>query len=1305
MIDDRPRPPAFLRARHRTLRAIGALAFAVALVVEPGGVATPAGGRSPVLAEPAAEPVPAAASRPIDPADGWPDAAPDAIADVDATDASATPDAIAEPDGQPAEGVQEPSIIAIDAAAHEHDRVVFAPGGLVDVPFSPRVDDGWSVGGVAPRRLPAGASSGRMMASTRQGSVWAPASSAAEARATGDGDPAATAPIDAPRRLPARPATAVVPASFDVAARTGREPLHATDLRRQVFGFLPYWQLNDRTTRLDYRLLSTIAYFGVGAGPDGDLLKRDRHGSISTGWSGWTSARLGSIIKAAHQRRTRVVLTVQSFAWTSNQAGNQDALLGSPAARLRLARQIAAAVRDRGADGVNLDFEPLVSGRADEFTALVRTIRTELNRLARGYQLTFDTTGWIGNYPIEAATAPGGADAIFIMGYDYRTAKSSSAGSVAPLTGAGYDLRDTVEAFTDRVPASKLILGVPYYGRAWSTTTDRPRATTQTGEKYGWSAPVTYANAVTLAAEHGRRYDRGESSAWTAYRRRTCTRAHGCQMTWREVYYDDAQSLGAKYDLINRYGLRGAGIWALGYDGTRPELYRTIVARFLHDTTPPETGIGVLAPRQGDEGFLVGWSALDLNPIRDYDVQVSVDGGPWRTWLTRTRATDAIWLGRNGHGYAFRARATDARGNRGRWDIASLPAARPVIRPGGFAVVRAATLTMRSRPDTTGAPVATLKAGAIVAVTGGPVRADGYSWYQVAGPLRTWATTTPVRTGNWVAASGSSAYLVPRTPPNTTIVDAGLSGLSFGDGHAASVGPAGVAPLARVFSPNRDHSQDVLTLRWTNGVPLDAISLRVLRANGTTVGTRSLPNVGRGSQVWAWDGAVNGRILVDGRYVLQLIGRAGTRTFSAPSIRPMTPAQVAAYAVTIDTIGPRLTAASSAGWLISPLVDGRHDSVSVTARSTGATHWRLTAARLSGTTVGAVVRTIHGVGGAPRTSWNGRTDGAAPAPDGRYRLTLAVLDPAGNFAARSWTVVVDGTAPSAVLGAAPAVFSPDGDGLADSSLVAWTGGEPAVATARISRGTKLVRIVALAGARAAGSFRWNGRTGAGAPLPDATYQVRITLEDAAGNRRTTLTAVRIDRTAGWLRWTPSAFYPQDRDGLARAARATYRLGRPARTTLQVVGADGTVIRTIWSGRSQVAGAVGWTWDGRASSGAMVAPGNYVLVLTATGATGTTILRRSIVVDAFVIQLSATRLRVGRHLTVRFSSVEALGSRPTVTFDQTGRPPVTRHASLIGPGRYAATFLVRAGRGPAIIRFDATDSGGQRNASARSLWIE
>ena len=56
------------------------------------------------------------------------------------------------------------------------------------------------------------------------------------------------------------------------------------------------------------------------------------------------------------------------------------------------------------------------------------------------------------------------------------SASSSTAGSIDPLSGPRYDLTDTVRAYTARVARSRLILGLPWYGRAWSTTTDDVRA-------------------------------------------------------------------------------------------------------------------------------------------------------------------------------------------------------------------------------------------------------------------------------------------------------------------------------------------------------------------------------------------------------------------------------------------------------------------------------------------------------------------------------------------------------------------------------------------------------------------------------------------------------------------------------------------------------------------------------------------------------------------------------------------------------------------------------------------------------------
>jgi GH18 family chitinase len=230
-----------------------------------------------------------------------------------------------------------------------------------------------------------------------------------------------------------------------------------------------------------------------------------------------------------------------------------------------------------------------VAGHEDDFVALVRSIRAELDAISPGYQLTFDTMGRIGNYPVDALTAPGAADAVFVMGYDYRTSGSPVAGSIAPLTGPVYDLTETVLAYLDEVPASRIILGVPWYGRAWSTVSDELNAKTQSGPKFGHSAAVPYAQALEAAAARDVRWDEREATSWFAYQRSNCTQAYGCVTSWRQVYFDDDRALRLKYDLVNKYGIRGVGIWALGYDGrgSRERPGR----QALRDTTPPEAGI------------------------------------------------------------------------------------------------------------------------------------------------------------------------------------------------------------------------------------------------------------------------------------------------------------------------------------------------------------------------------------------------------------------------------------------------------------------------------------------------------------------------------------------------------------------------------------------------------------------------------------------------------------------------------------------------------------------------------------------
>ena len=238
-------------------------------------------------------------------------------------------------------------------------------------------------------------------------------------------------------------------------------------LSHEVFGYLPYWAVTDPlVAHLDYDLLSTIAYFGVPALSNGTLQK------TGTGWNGWTSATMTDVINEAHAEGVKVVLTVTMMAWDYDYTA-MSAVLNSAHRRTKLADDIAATVAARNADGVNLDFEPMPNSLQAAYTAFVRAVRAALGS---GSYLTVATTGgaasWDEGYDLAGLTASDAANALMVMAYDLNWSGSARAGGVAPIDSPyALDSREAMAAYRARVPSSKLIWGVPYYGRAWTTTT------------------------------------------------------------------------------------------------------------------------------------------------------------------------------------------------------------------------------------------------------------------------------------------------------------------------------------------------------------------------------------------------------------------------------------------------------------------------------------------------------------------------------------------------------------------------------------------------------------------------------------------------------------------------------------------------------------------------------------------------------------------------------------------------------------------------------------------------------------------
>jgi spore germination protein YaaH/flagellar hook assembly protein FlgD len=786
-------------------------------------------------------------------------------------------DEVSGPQGAADAGLQ-PSVHWQEARAHEHDRIAFKAGGRVTAGFMPRAGDPWKVGGVSARALPAGRLDGASMRRQSLHKVARPAIDPA--------DPAVDQPVVDPADvIVARSSLASAPDADEPGPREPQARVDPGALRREVFGFLPYWQVNSTSLRIQYDKISTIAYFGVGADAAGNLQKRNADGTVTTGWAGWTSSRLTSIIDTAHGTGTRVVLTVQSFAWNSSGAARQKALLTSWTARDNLARQIAAGVRDRGADGVNLDFEPLVSGMEGRFVALIAQIRQRLDAIHRGYQITFDTTGHIGNYPIERATTSG-ADAIFIMGYDYRGSTSSPVGSVAPLSRSGYDIRETVAAYAARVPPSKLILGVPYYGRAWSTDSNVVHAKNISGAKYGASTTVTYANALPFFADHGKRYEAIEQVAWTVYRRQTCTTAYGCVNPYRQLYVDDARTLGKKYDLVNVYGLRGAGIWALGYDGTRPELWAALQAKFITDTVPPTiTGASLSSAAfspNGDGTLDTATARLAVTGLIRWGYRVQAAAGVTlgpnlRSGTVSGKSPAFVWDGRDAAGsrvrdgvYRITLWAEDVSANRSQRGLAVTVDTRPasVATTAGSGFV---TPDGDDKADTLA-----LRWSSNQGLTGSIRIKD-----RVGRTVRSWSFSRTASGGATWNGRDANGVVVPDAPytfrvdgrdkgGNRTIVDKRV----LVDRTIRSV-----TWSDRSFDPRAgQHSRASIVLR-RHGV----ITVGIYRGNTLVRPVWTATSLGAGTYTRTWDGrTASGAFATAGTYRIKVTARSwiGTTTYS-----------------------------------------------------------------------------------------------------------------------------------------------------------------------------------------------------------------------------------------------------------------------------------------------------------------------------------------------------------------------------------------------------------------------------------------
>ncbi len=322
-------------------------------------------------------------------------------------------------------------------------------------------------------------------------------------------------------------------------------------LNKIVFGWHPYWS-NGLEANYDWSLLTDLSYFCYAVDPS--------TGNATT-TNSWSTA---NAVTQALAHGVRVNLCVTLFS-------NHATFFGSSSAQQTLITNLINLVSARGANGVNIDFEAVPSSQATNFTNFLVNLCTQFHSQMPGSQVSIALYSVDWSSVFDIATLKDYIDLFVIMGYDYYYSGSSTAGPSSPLysltSSYDYNVSKSITYYLSAgVPPQKLILGLPYYGEEWATSSSSvPSSTTATGSSKIYNTVRNNASGYYSSANF--HFNTNSYVPYFAYNNGS---------SWYQCWIDNAYSLGKKMELVWKRGIGGIGIWALGYDDGYPDLWNKI---------------------------------------------------------------------------------------------------------------------------------------------------------------------------------------------------------------------------------------------------------------------------------------------------------------------------------------------------------------------------------------------------------------------------------------------------------------------------------------------------------------------------------------------------------------------------------------------------------------------------------------------------------------------------------------------------------------------------------------------------------
>ena len=335
--------------------------------------------------------------------------------------------------------------------------------------------------------------------------------------------------------------------------------------------------------------------------------------------------------------------------------------LAKPEVRTTIVKTIVDLVNKYSFDGIDLDFEgfAFVDGNttwpktAPNWVLFVKelsiALRAQQKLLSISAPYAFNPTEkQKGYYVYSWAEIASSIDRLRIMTYDYSVAK---AGPIGPISWTEKTLQYAISI----MPASKVFIGLPGYGRDWITgVTGTCPTTAPPGLKAGAKAAtfrMNYAAAKAVIDQAVPTFDAKSSEATYSYQQTfnglTAKGAATACTVNRTVWYQNDRSYLERMNLVAKYRLGGAALWTLGME----DAAATTAMRNVAQAIAPDTVLSTLTVEQvNSKGAFYGGvftvrgalTLKDKSPVAGIPVSLEIKRVNETTWSPIAELTSAV---------------------------------------------------------------------------------------------------------------------------------------------------------------------------------------------------------------------------------------------------------------------------------------------------------------------------------------------------------------------------------------------------------------------------------------------------------------------------------------------------------------------------------------------------------------------------------------------------------------------------------------------------------------------------------------